>query len=224
MCEHSRKFAVQRVLGPTPGSLERRPRAAEPPPACRFAARAKPLLVPSPTVSVPPSDVTARNGNGGSPSRHSVSPSSTTTVKRQRKRMTSPDQERWLTSEGTTPRRSRRGYFPELVCAHGPRADRRRHRAPVGADALPQELDPVALHRPRAGLLAGRAAGDPEDRRQRAQRGDPHRAAQGQAAGARRAAPRSAQRCGSTSASCAPPTRRSPPDTTRSAARRSICG
>ena len=58
----------------------------------------------------------------------------------------------------------------------------------------------------------------------RAQRRDPHRAAQGQAARDRSSPIAIRGSGGSTSASFAPPTPRSPPDTTRSAARRSIRG
>src|SRR5205085_2078719 len=67
-------------------------------------------------------------------------------------------------SEGKASRRSRRGYFPKLVCPHGSRTDRGQHGPPLGADPLPQELDSVALHRPGAGLLAGRKRRNSEAR------------------------------------------------------------
>ena len=67
----------------------------------------------------------------------------------ERKRNDNPDQERWERVKEQASRRSRRRNFPELVRPHGPGADRGRHGASVGADALPQELDPVALHRAR---------------------------------------------------------------------------
>ena len=60
-----------------------------------------------------------------------------------------------VTGQGTPAGGSRRRRLFELVCAHGPGGDRGRHGAPVGADPLPQELDPVALRRTGAGLLAG---------------------------------------------------------------------
>ena len=115
--------------------------------------------------------------------------------------MTSTDQERWSRVKGRLQSRSRRRHFLELVRAHGPRGGRERDRPAVGADALPEELDPVALQRPRAELLAGRrrqrcsASSSPCARRCCAPTWPkPKR-------GTCRSAARNARRCGSTAAS-----------------------
>ena len=166
-----------------------RPAAEIKPPALAATARGTNLRQPSTsTIQV---EVTARNGSGTVSRPFHRVPHNTPYT---REKNDEPGSGALVESEGKASRRSRRGYFPELVCPHGPRADRGQHGAPVGADALPQELDPVALHRPRSGLLAGREHRHPEDRCHRAQRHDPHRAAQGQTARDHRAPSRSAGR------------------------------
>ena len=76
-------------------------------------------------------------------------------------------------------RRSRRQRLHELVCPHGPRGDRGRHRQAVGADALPQELDRLALHREGHVLLAGGTARGVPHRDHRALRRHPPAAREG---------------------------------------------
>ena len=99
-----------------------------------------------------------------------------------------------VTGEGAPARRSRRRRLFELVCAHGPGSDRGGHRAPVGADPLPQELDPIALCRAGAGLLAG---GTDASRPHRADR-----ALGGAALGRRQAEGRAGEPPAATAAAC----------------------
>src|SRR4029450_13918189 len=64
-----------------------------------------------------------------------------------------------VAGEGTVADECGRGRLYELVCAHGPGRGAGGKRASVGADPVPQELDPGALRRPGPDLLAGRDAG-----------------------------------------------------------------
>ena len=73
-----------------------------------------------------------------------------------------------VTRKGSAAFERRRGCLYKLVRANGPGKRAGRKRAAVGADALSQELDPGALRRARADLLAGRNA--------RSAPGRPHRA------------------------------------------------
>ena len=61
----------------------------------------------------------------------------------------------------------------QLVCTHGTRKPRGRYRAHFGADPISEELDPVALRRAAADLLAVRAAGGAAHRPVGALGGDP---------------------------------------------------
>src|SRR6188768_1140789 len=54
-----------------------------------------------------------------------------------------------VAGEGTVADDCGRGRLYELVCAHGLGRRAGRKRASVGADPVPQELDPGALRRPR---------------------------------------------------------------------------
>src|SRR3954453_17292889 len=64
-----------------------------------------------------------------------------------------------VSREGSAALDRRRGRLYELVCANGPRSRPARKRSSVGADAFPEELDPGALRRARAVVLAGRDTG-----------------------------------------------------------------
>src|SRR5882757_11295448 len=55
-----------------------------------------------------------------------------------------------VAGEGAVADDSRRGRLYELVCAHGSGRRAGRKRPSVGADPVPQELDPGALRRSRA--------------------------------------------------------------------------
>ena len=114
--------------------------------------------------------------------------------------------------------------FKSWFAAMGHRRRRRRHRAAVGADPLPQELGAVALRRQAARLLEGRAPVGASHRSGASLRGAAQRDRQGEAerAGAKpRARPRTAR---PSAAKRAPRNFRRRPHTRRSAARRSIRG
>ena len=138
--------------------------------------------------------------------------------------MTSPDQERW--SEVKEKLRAEVGE--DIFQSWFARMDLERIEANTAHLSVPTRFlkSWIQSHYTDRVLACwqGENADDPEDRGQRAQRRDPHRAAQGQAAGDRPSRIATRGSAGSTSANCAPPMRRSPPGTTRSAARRSICG
>ena len=139
------------------------------------------------------------------------------------KKMTNADQERWSKVKERLRAEVGEDVYSSWFARMDLEADRRRNRAPVGADALPQELDPVALHRTRAGLLAGGRDRRATHRGDRALGGDRARAAvkpRPETDSRRRSAPRQRQRRGRTGR-CVPAM---PPGTTRSAARRSIRG
>src|SRR3569623_3376018 len=63
-----------------------------------------------------------------------------------------------VTREGSAALERWRRRLHELVCTHGSGRRAGRERAALGADALPEELDPGPLCRARAVVLAGRDA------------------------------------------------------------------
>ena len=75
------------------------------------------------------------------------------------------------------------------------------HGAALGPDAIPQELDPVALLRARSGLLAGRAVHRRPHRAERALRRIAIAGAEASARAARRRRTKTAMRCGLTATS-----------------------
>ena len=91
--------------------------------------------------------------------------------------MTHPDQERWLRVKGRLRAEVGEDIFSSWFARMELEGLDDRDGPPVGADALPQELDPVALCRARAGVLARRAAESAPHRSRRALGRDPPAAA-----------------------------------------------
>ena len=91
-------------------------------------------------------------------SSHRIAASASTPRSRREDRNAGRSRRMLVSREGAAPRRTRRGHLYELVCAHGTREPGPRDRPHLGSHSLPEELDPVALQREAAGLLAGRAA------------------------------------------------------------------
>ena len=89
--------------------------------------------------------------------------------------MTNPDQERW----SKVKEKLRAEVGEDIFQSWFARMDLERIEVNTAHLSVPTRF--LALHRSRAGVLAGRTRGYPEDRRQRAQRHDPHRATQAQA-------------------------------------------
>jgi chromosomal replication initiator protein len=84
--------------------------------------------------------------------------------------MPSPDQERWLRVKERLRAEVGEEIYQSWFASMELDRDRRAGGASDRAHALPQELDPDALCREAARLLAGRSLDVREDRRQRAQR------------------------------------------------------
>ena len=142
----------------------------------------------------------------------------------ERQSMSLADQERWLRVQAAAARRGRRGNLQELVRRDGHRRRRRRHRAALGADPLPQELGAVALCRQAARLLEGGAARGSSHRSGPSLRGAAQRHRQGEAERAGGSRARDQERRAPSAAKRAPRSFRRRPHTRRSAARRSIRG
>src|SRR5262249_13125212 len=86
--------------------------------------------------------------------------------------------------QGTPEGRAWRGHLHKLVRAYGTREHGGRHRQAFGADAIPQELDSIALCRSPVGRVADRIADDTAHRTVHALVGDPQHGLQESRGGA----------------------------------------